>query len=196
MFSTGGKKMKTALLVIDMQNDFVEDGALIEVKGIRNRITQFKSFIDECRKRGITIIYTKHIFDTVHNPVEAKLFPSLAIEGLREGTKGVEVHNELLPEKSDIMIKKRRYDAFFGTDLEVILKAKGIKNIIITGTMTNVCCESTARSAMFRDFNVLFSSDLTFTSDPVIHENTLKTIKSHFGEVMNSEEILQSLQRP
>lgn len=182
---------KTALLVIDMQNDFVEEGAIIEVKGIRKRIAKFREFIGKMREKGIIVIYTKHIFDLVNNPIEAKLFHSLADGGLRDNTKGTEIYNALKPLAEDVVIRKRRYDAFIGTELELMLKAKGIENLIITGTMTNICCESTARTAMMKDFNVMFCSDLTFTSDPVIHDNTLKNISTHFGKVMTSEEIFR-----
>ena len=182
---------KTALLVMDIQNDFVEEGAIIEVKGIRKNIAKFIEFINKMREKGITVIYTKHIFDLINNPIEAKLFPFLAKDGLRDNTRGSEIYEALKPLDKDIVVKKRRYDAFVGTDLELILKAKGIENVIITGTMTNACCESTARTAMMKDFNVLFCSDLTFTSDPEIQKNTLKNISTHFGKVMTSEEVFR-----
>lgn len=182
-------KNKTALLVIDMQNDFVEQNALIEVADIRKSIPKFREFINKCREKGIMVIYTKHIFDMVNNPIEARLFPGLAEQGLRENTNGAEIHQKLRPAEEDIIIKKKRYDAFIGTELELILKAKGIENVIITGTMSNVCCESTARTAMMKDFNVFFTSDLTFTSDQMVHNNTLKNIASHFGKVLNSKDI-------
>jgi len=184
---------KTALLVIDMQNDFIEEGAIIEVRGIRKNLTILRDFIEGCREKRITIIYTKHIFDPVNNPIEAKLFPELAKEGLRDCSRGTEVHAALKPLDDDVVIKKRRFDAFIGTKLELMLKSKGIENVIIAGTMTNVCCESTARTAMMKDFNVLFCSDLTFTSDPDAHNNTLKNISTHFGKVMKSEDILRFL---
>ena len=182
-------KSNTALLVIDMQNDFIQEGAVLEVKGIRKGILKFKEFINKLREKGIIIIYTKHIFDLVNNPIEVKLYPFLAKKGLRDNTFGTDIFGELKPSAEDLIIKKRRYDSFIGTELESALRCRGIENLIITGTMTNVCCESTARTAMMKDFNVLFCSDLTFTSDSDIHKNTLKNILAHFGKVMSSEEI-------
>jgi ureidoacrylate peracid hydrolase len=182
---------KTALLVIDMQNDFVEEGAIIEVKGIRNRITQFKEFINKMREKGITIIYTRHIYEPETDPISVKMFGEKVEKALSEGSYDSEINQNITPNKKDIIIKKRRYDAFIGTELELILKAKEIENLIITGTMTNICCESTARTAMMKGFNVLFTSDLTFTSDRELHLNTLKNISTHFGKVMTSEEIFR-----
>lgn len=180
---------QTALLVIDMQNVFVEAGAPIEVKGIQKNIADFKKFIDLCREKNILIIYTRHCYTPENNPIEAKLFPGLKKEWLKSGTHGWQIYEILHPEKSDILIDKPRYDAFFQTPLQKILKKNKIKNIIITGTMTEVCCESTARSAMYYDYNILFCSDLTYTSDPNRQAVTLEIIKSHFGSVASSKEI-------
>ena len=149
---------KTALMIIDMQNDFTEKGAIIEVTGIRKGFPKFKKFIDFCRDKGLLIIYTRHVYSPKHNPIEARLFPELKRGGLRRNTHGFEIDNYLKPQNYDIVLNKTRYDAFYKTNLEKILKKNGITDIIITGTMTEVCCESTARSAMFRDFNIWFIS--------------------------------------
>ncbi|MEE9322971.1 MAG: isochorismatase family protein, partial [Candidatus Aenigmarchaeota archaeon] len=86
-----------------------------------------------------------------------------------------------------------KYDAFYNTNLNDVLKLKGIENVIIIGTITQVCCESTARSAMFRDYNVIFCSDLNFSFDKELHRGTLKVLKRGFGEVMSSDEIMAEL---
>ncbi len=182
---------KTALLVIDMQNDFIRQGAVLEVNGIRKRINKLREFIDKMREKDITIVYTKHVFDPITNQMEAKLCPIIKDEGLRADTEGVEICRALKPVKGDFVFTKRRFDAFIGTGLELTLRAKGIKNVIITGTMTNICCESTARSAMMKDFNVFFCSDLNFASDKALHDNTLKNISILFGKVVSSEEVFR-----
>jgi len=179
--------MTTALLVIDMQNDFIEEGALLEVKGIRNNIPKLNSFIDTCREKGIKIIFTRHIFSPENNPIESNLFPELSKDGLRDNTPGSEIFSEIKIKEDDIVIKKTRYDAFYCTELEKILHKLNVDNLIITGTMTNVCCESTARSAMIRDFKIQFCEDLTFTSDDSLQNATLKNISTHFGKVIDSK---------
>jgi ureidoacrylate peracid hydrolase len=186
-------RMKTALLVIDMQNDFVKENSVLEIKEAKKFIHEFEDFIKNCRDKGMTIIYTRHIFDPKMNPIETKLFPKLLNYGLREYSKGSEIIEEIKPKKRDIVIKKRRYDSFFNTRLEKILIEKGISNIIITGLMTNICCESTARTAMMKDFNVLFCSDLTFTSNPELQKATLNNISSHFGMVVSSKNIISNI---
>ncbi|MDP1883816.1 MAG: isochorismatase family cysteine hydrolase [Candidatus Moranbacteria bacterium] len=178
----------TALLIIDMQNDFIEKDAIIEVPGIRKNLLKYARFIDECRNKGISIIYTKHIFSPRNNPIEARLFPELSKNGLRKNTHGSDIVTELYPKGNDVIIEKNRYDAFYGTNLDNVLKDKKIKNIIISGTMTNICCDSTMRSAMYRDYNILFLSDLNYAFDKKVHDSTLKTVETNFGLVVSSKQ--------
>jgi ureidoacrylate peracid hydrolase len=186
---------KIALLVIDVQNDFVEREAILEIKAIRENIGKLKKFIDFMRMNGAYVIYTRHCFDPRKNPVEAKLFPELKSEGLRKGSRGWQIHGSVKPCMNDAVIDKSRYDAFYKTNLDAILKSKNIRTLVIAGTMTEVCCESTARSAMFRDYNVIFCSDLNFTSDSGMHKRTLSVIRSNFGEVVSSEEIMKEMRK-
>lgn len=181
---------RTALLVLDMQNDFIEEGAALEVRGIRTGVPKLKRFIAACRAKGMSIVYTRHLFSPEENPIEAWLFPELKKTGLRVDDCGAEIVSALAPREGDIVIDKKRYDAFHGTKLGDLLRARGVSQVIITGTMTEVCCESTARGAMMRDFEVLFCSDLTFTRDARRHAATLDVIRTHFGLVKTSEEMM------
>lgn len=185
--------MNIALFIIDMQNDFVQEDGVMEVPGIRKHLSKFKNFIIECRKKGVLIIYTRYCFDPKNNAIELTLFPQLEKEGLRQGTKGWQIVNEIRPEKNDLMIDKTRYDAFFKTNIKKVLEKNKVDTVIITGTKTNVCCESTARSAMEHDYHVLFCSDLTFCGDKEGQKATLKIMKSNFGKVMASKEVLASI---
>ena len=179
---------RTALLIIDMQNDFVrKDGALC-VPGIEEHLPAYQAFLAECRKKGMTIIYTRHVFDPVKNPIEAELFPELLKGGLRAQTPGHAVIEELAPKQGDTILEKTRYNAFYKTDLDAVLKAKGITHVIISGTMTEICCHSTARGAMERDYRVLFLSDLNFSLDPNVHAVTLDVIKMCIGTVCTAKE--------
>ena len=87
------------------------------------------------------------------------------------------------------MVIKHRYSAFVNTDLDLILKAQQIKTLLITGTATNVCVESTARHAHMLDYHVVFLCDLTAASDPGLHEATLQNIQKYFGYVTASDDI-------
>ena len=186
---------RSALIVVDMQNDFVLDGAIMQVKEAMNQLPKIKSLIAKCRELSIPIIYTIHETDEVLNPLEIAAFPHLKNAGMRKGTPGVEVVEELKPHANDIIIRKRRFSAFYQTDLELILrnmKTPRIDTVIICGTVTNICCESTARDAFFRDFKVVFGSDICSAINLDAHKATLANMEI-FGRVLDCYSILSAL---
>jgi ureidoacrylate peracid hydrolase len=198
---------KTALLLIDLSNEFLAPGSPMEIPEGREMIPHLNRLAAACRAKGIPVIYTTH----VHRPDGSDLGRMADIfrnvrEGrlLREGTEGVEIYPDIRPQPGDILVRKRRYNAFENSDLELILRSKGIDTLIIGGVATNVCCESTARQAFFMDFKVIFLSDGTATFDlpdrgwgPVPRQEaqryTLTTIAWGFGQVCSIEEVLSQL---
>jgi ureidoacrylate peracid hydrolase len=189
----------TALLVIDMQNDFIKEGAVLEVPKIREQIPKIKKLIDACRGLGMPIVYTRQVYrpDIAVRPLILDMFSLLDKEGLREGTKGAEIHKDLKPLPSDFIVNKMRFSGFYNTNLESILRNVGkrrtIDTVIICGTVTNICCESTARDAFERDFRVVFGSDITSAWSDEFQNLTLKTIDYAFGWVMSLDEIIRAM---
>ncbi len=159
---------KTAMIVVDMQNDFVAAGAPIEVSAARAMVPKLAEALKICRNAGIRVIYTAHVhrrdgcdmglFDDIHPPIANRA-------ALVEGTPGVDIYPELAPAPGEHVIKKHRYSGFFGTDLDIILREWGVDTVIISGTSTENCCHATARDAMFRNYRVAFLSDATATYD-------------------------------
>ena len=98
------------------------------------------------------------LFDDLHPVIESRA-------ALVDGTAGVEIFPDLAPRVGEHVIKKHRYSAFFGTDLDIILRGWGIETVIMSGTTTENCCHATARDAMFRNYRVVFLSDATATFD-------------------------------
>ncbi len=143
----------TALLIVDMQNDFVRKEGKLPVPTAEGTIQPIKDLIKKARDSSALVIYTQdwHMKD---DP-EFKIWGEHALAG----TWGAEIVDELKPEKDDFLIKKYRYDAFFETPLDYILRVKGIKNLIITGTVANICVLHTAGSAALRWFNVIMPKD-------------------------------------
>jgi len=190
---------KSVLLVIDMQNDFVLDGAIMQVPAAKSQLVKIKKLIDTARANGLPIIYTVHETDPQFCPLELAAFPHLINAGMRRGSKGAMVVDDLAPQKGDIVLGKRRFSAFYQTELELILRnltaANGIKGdidtVIICGTVTNICCESTARDAFFRDFKVVFGSDICSALNQDAHNATLANMDI-FGRVMDCDEILKA----
>ncbi|MFP3201399.1 MAG: isochorismatase family cysteine hydrolase [Sulfolobus sp.] len=143
----------TALLIVDMQNDFVRKEGKLYVPKAEKTIPAIRGLIDKARQASALVIYTQdwHMKD---DP-EFKIWGEHALAG----TWGAEIVDELKPEKDDFIIKKYRYDAFFETPLDYILRVKNIKNVIVTGTVANICVLHTAGSAALRWYNVVMVKD-------------------------------------
>jgi ureidoacrylate peracid hydrolase len=109
------------------------------------------------------------------------------------GSKGAEICSEIAPKPNERIINKHRYSAFYNTDLEVVLRGLGVSDLIISGIMTNVCCESTARDAFFRDFRIFFLADGTGSGDEILHLGSLRALAYAFAYVTTVKEILRSI---
>jgi len=187
------ERARCALMVIDMQNDFVREGAIMEVPDAKHQLTRIASLIDTCRKLDVPVIYTVHQTDPVFNPLEIASFPHLIDGGMRIGTDGIEVVDELAPNDNEYVLRKRRYSAFYQTDLEIVLRNLDVDTLIICGTVTNICCESTARDAYFRDYKVVFGSDVCSALNKEAHDATIANMEL-FGRVLCAEEIIAALE--
>lgn len=144
---------KKTLLVIDMLNDFILQGAPLEVPKGREIIPALKRRVEEVKREKVPIIY---ICDE-HNKddEEFKAWPPHAILG----TEGAEIIKEFKPEEKYYLIKKKRYSGFFRTDLNKVLKKLGAKELIITGLVTNICVFYTAADAIMRGYQVTIFRD-------------------------------------
>lgn len=187
---------RTALLNVDMQNFFVLELHPESPLGLRT-LERINRLADACRAAGILVIHVAHVLepDGSNAGILADIYPAVRSEGfLNRGTTSAALHQGVVVEPGDILLEKPRYGAFHGTDLEMILRARGIDTVIIAGTGTDVCCDTTAREAHSRDFRVLFLSDGTFTHPPEAHQATLTTIGGIFGQVLTVEDVLQKIQ--
>jgi biuret amidohydrolase len=192
---------RTALVNVDLQNLFVEQA--LDGHTVLERVNLLAA---ECRKAGILVIHTSHVLrpDGSNIGVLAELVPPAKEKGfLNEGTRTAALHDDLEIEPSDILLEKPRFGGFHGTDLELILRQRGIDTIIISGISTPVCCDTTAREANARDFRVLFLSDATATSGTTSQEQaakyqqaTLEIIDGVFGQVVTLDEVLKKIANP
>ncbi len=159
---------KTVMIVVDMQNDFVAEGAKLRSAQAAAMVPRLAQTLKACRDKGIRVIYTAHVhrrdgsdmglYDDLYWPIADR-------SSLVDGSEGVEIFNDLAPAPGEHIIKKHRYSAFFATDLDLILREWGITTVIISGTTTENCCHATARDAMFHNYKVVFLSDATGTFD-------------------------------
>lgn len=194
------RRERCALIVIDMQNDFLKPGGALYYNDVpMAAVPNIKRLMGFCRQTGIPVIYTKTLLNNGFDisPLEVAYQPVLRDRGLRVGTWGADIIDELSPAPAEPIICKHRYDAFYNTNLDVILKnIRGmgvVDTVIITGTVTNVCCESTARAAFMRDYKVVFSSDACGAFDSAAHKGTLRNIQHFFGRVVDTDTLLRAL---
>ena len=149
-----------------------------------------------CRNAGILVIHTRHVVRPDHSNIGilGKLVPKVRDGMLDEGSESAAFHADLRIEPNDVLLTKPRFGAFHGTDLDVILRSRGIDSLIITGITTDVCCDTTAREANARDFKVFFLSDATTTSrPPQSQRTTLELISALFGQVLTTEAMIAKI---
>ena len=176
--------MKAAVLVIDMLNDFVK-GAL-RVEKAKDIVPRLKELLAWAREKGVPVIYVNdaHIRGV---DAELKLWGQHAIKGTW-GAQGVE---ELAPKPGDFVVEKRRYSAFFGTDLDLLLRELGVDTLILTGLVTNVCVQHTAADAFFRGYKLIIVSDCCEALTEEDHLRALGYMEKVYGaEVKKAEELM------
>jgi ureidoacrylate peracid hydrolase len=213
----------TAVIVVDMQNDFGAQGGMfaragIPIADIATVVEPIAHVLAAARRAGMTVVYlTMQFKPDLSNagPPDSPNFlkhkalgvgePVAAPDGresrtLIEGTWGTEILSELTPEVNDIVVAKHRYSGFFETELDTILRQHGIDSLVFTGCTTSVCVDSTLRDAFYRDYRCLLLSDCT--SEPIgsglarsNHEASLLVIETLFGWVSDSGALLRALQQ-
>ncbi len=160
--------MKKALIIIDMLNDFVEDGAPLKVPGVKKIIEPIKKEIDEARKDNYPVIYLCDCHE--ENDREFKLFPPHAVKG----TRGASIIDDLRPEGTDLLVRKSSFSGFFNTDLAEILNKFSVKKIIVTGTATNICVLYTVADAVMRGYEVDIVKDAVMGLNKKDHKFALR----------------------
>jgi ureidoacrylate peracid hydrolase len=183
-----------ALMVIDMQNYFVDSGGRAFIKGTRAILPNVQKLIAAFREAERPVIYTTHI----HKPdgSDAGIMGWWWGDMILEGEEQAEIYPDIAPNPGEKIILKHRYSAFYNTDLETILRCAKIDDLVITGVMTNLCCESTARDAYYRDYRVFFLADATTTAREEMHLATLMNLAYGFAYVGTTREILSQLGQP
>jgi nicotinamidase-related amidase len=203
---------KCALLIIDMQRDFLEPGGFGEMLGndvaqLRRTIEPNKKLLAAWRKAGLQVIHTRE----GHRPDLADLPPAKKIRGrsatcigdpgpmgriLVRGEEGHDIIKELYPAPGEPVIDKPGKGAFFATDLHAILQNRGITQLVVTGVTTEVCVNTTVREANDRGYDCLVPADCVGSYFPEFHEMGLKMIKAQggiFGWVTHSKDVLAAL---
>ncbi len=192
------RKDNTCLVIIDMQKDFLDEGAPIEVAAGRRVIPEIRKLLEVFRKHGGTVIHivTRHPADGLTAPrfTTSPTRPGLGPKALLEGTEGALEVEPLRPALGEYTVVKKRYSGFYCTDLEVYLRALGTENMVVCGVCTNYCVRSTVHDAYFRGYKCVLPLEGTGSHTVAEHEASLKDIVVGFGYIATLDEIIQQIE--
>jgi ureidoacrylate peracid hydrolase len=193
---------RTALVVVDMQNYFVTEGFGAEVPAARDIVPNINRMAKAMREAGGTVVWIQTTatgaldqWGNFHAHMLTADRKDRRVVELDEGHDGFKLYPKLEPLPGDLRVKKIKYSAFIAgsSDLDAQLKSRGIEHLLITGTVTNVCCESTARDAMMLDYRVVMLSDGNASLTDEEHAASLNNFLVFFGDVMTTDEAIARL---
>jgi ureidoacrylate peracid hydrolase len=194
---------RAALVVVDMQNYFCAEGFPAEVPLSREIVPNINRLARALRAAGGTVVWVQtdsaEAMTRWGNHHRHMLTPERVkkrLAGLDAAADGFKLFPALEPLAADLSVRKVTYSAFMpgSSDLDAQLKSRGIESVLIAGTATNVCCESSARDAMLRDYRVVMLSDANATWTDEEHAGTLNTFAIFFGDVMTTEQALARIE--
>lgn len=186
----------TAVVVVDMQNDYIADGGFFDQIG-RNRkdmqemTPRLMDFVEKARAHGVSVVWFRNNYADIYlnaNHREYTLRKGFSKTPAQPGTFGQEFYL-VKPREDETIVTKHRFDGFEGTSLDLILKSKGIHTLVMTGVTTECCVESTSRRGFFMGYYIVLVEDCCGTYDPAFHQNTLRLIDTYFGEVADAEKV-------
>lgn len=181
----------TAVLVVDMLNDFLEDGGAMVLESGRALYEPINRLTATARRRGAPIVWVcdAHPYPDAEGEFRKRVPHCIS------GTWGAEVVDALDLDDADYRVPKRRYSGFFETDLDLRLRELGIDTVIVTGVVTNICVRSTVHDAFFRGYSVLVPRECVAATGPREQDSTLYDIETHFGEVRTLDVVLAMLEQ-
>jgi len=188
---------RMALVNVDIQNVFVE-GSEPDGQIVLERINRLAAV---CRAAGIVVFHLRHTLPVgLDGGVLGQIFPIVNEGFLDRDSHTASFHPNLVRKPEDILLEKPHYGGFYDTNLELLLRRRGVDTIIITGIETNVCCETTAREAMMRDFRVFFLSDGTTTAGvegltrEEVQRASLATLRNNFAQILSVDEMIGKIE--
>lgn len=204
------EKGKTALIVVDMQNEFVRDGGKLQCKAAKDTIGVNKKLIDFFHNGGMPVIYTRNV--SRNDNMKVKIFnagrPEMVSENvtvpgqkryftdIKKTLDVTDVIDELYPAKGDYVIDKDLYNLFAGTNADMLLKSLGIQYVLVTGTVTHVCVNATAEGAFDHGYYSTIVSDAVSSYAPeAFIKELLVQFARLYGRVMTSDQAIQELSR-
>lgn len=193
----------TAVLVVDMQNDFCAEGGYIHtVQGAdmdpnRALAGRIDALLDSARRAGAMVVWVRAAYD--HDRLPAPMLSKMLEKGrgavcCASGSWGAEFYG-IAPKDGEEVVEKHCYSAFHGTALHGLLQARGIRTLVMTGVATNVCVDSTLRAGFFHGYYIVMPPDCVGSANQALHEATVHGVEAIFGEVPDSSEVVALWER-
>jgi nicotinamidase-related amidase len=184
---------RTALLVIDMTDEFVKaHWTPYWIPEATRQVPRIRALIDKFHEAGWPVIYSadEDRLSALNIPEVIWLVPAgESMADFPEVFTKVLIYDELKPREGDILIQKHGYGCFFQTALDTILRRLGVTTVVICGTVTNICCGTTAREAFAYGYKVIFGSDVNSSDDQEQHDAEVRTLRRAFARIMTAAEI-------
>lgn len=186
---------KTALMIVDMNRAFVGKGAPLEVPRAVEILPRIRQLLDTCRKRRMPVIHVSHAFrkDGRDRGHMYEFWPVLKNGVLEEGAVGTEIHPDLAPVDGETLITKHRYSAWFGTDLDIVVRNLKVDTLIICGTTTDRCTGLTAYEAFMRDLKVIFPEDANATFQDEVHKGMIISLDMGAAMIVKTADLVKRL---
>ena len=199
----------SALLVVDVQNDFCAQGGLIASEGrdisdAQAAAERLPMLLAVARSSGVLVVFIRSVYSTENNfylsdswlEHAARRRPGgyTRIPACAAGSWGGDFYGAVRPESNEPVITKHRYSGFYNTDLDTVLRANGIRTLVMTGVATNVCVETTARDGFMRDYYVVLVEDGTASYSKEEHDMAVSNIDRYFGQVFSIAEMMSAWQ--
>lgn len=185
----------TAVVVVDVQRLFTDMvGAPIEPP-LAEVLPRIHRFLDACRRAGTIVVLVRTVIEPDAHSRATMQWPEPMRAGMAPGAPGTEFDSCLDVQPGDLEVVKRRYSAFFGTQLDDMLRARGVETVVVLGLTTNVCVQSTARDAWQRDYRTITVEDCCAEIGEGSHAASLAWTSRNFGTVCSSAELVSRWQR-
>jgi len=193
---------RTALVVVDMQNHFVAESFPAEVPLSREIVPAINRLAAAMRAAGGHVVWIQttatgalEYWGNHHKYMLTPERMATRLASLDESAEGFKLYPGLAPLPTDLRVKKIKYSAFIAgsSDIDAQLRSRGIDTVLITGTVTNVCCESSARDAMMLDYRVIMLSDANAALTDAEHTASLNNVMLYFGDVLTTDEVIGRL---
>jgi ureidoacrylate peracid hydrolase len=194
----------SALVVIDVQNDFCAENGFVarggrDVSQVPGMVSRLRKLITHARRAGVLLVFVRCSYSAEGNRYLSDVWLEQAARRqgggytlapvCQDGTWGVQFYGGVSPNSDDIVIVKHRYSAFQGTELDLMLRSRGVRTVVLTGVSTHVCVETTAREAFVRDYYTVVVGDCCAAYTQAEHETSLTLIDRFFGEVTRMEDL-------